>query len=211
MTRTRVAVVGKSMHVAGLTASLKTNPTMQIVRIDPDSPAARQAIEKFVPDAVIFDLAESHSDLAISHLRERTDLLLLGVDPSSDVMLVLSGHAERALSVQDLARVIHAPLDSKIPPARVPDLSLLGQFASQFAWIPTRQRKLAFAFAGTVVCAVVVLGLALASPTATAPLTGTALSSDLSSEIGLAFGIGIVLGGVMIGLFFWLRGHDHKI
>jgi hypothetical protein len=199
------------MHMAGLAASLKTNPAMHIARIYPDSTEARQTLDEFAPDAVIFDLAESHSNLVISLLRERADLLLLGVDPSSDEMLVLSGHPERALSMQDLARVLNALPGSKNRPARAPDLARQWQFASaKMALLPTRQRKLVFALAGIVGCVVLITGLVLASPSATVPLAGTALSSDMSLLIGLAFGVGIALGGVIIGLFFWLCGHKQR-
>ena len=107
MNGTRVAVVGRSVHMAGLAASLKANPALQIVRVNPDSPSARQAIDALAPDVVIFDLIEPCPDLTISLLRERPGLLLLGMDPSRDEMLVLAGRSERAQSVQDLLQVVH--------------------------------------------------------------------------------------------------------
>jgi hypothetical protein len=48
--------------------------------------------------------ADAGLDIAI--LRERPGLLLIGVDPSSDELLVLSSRPHQALSVADLVEVM---------------------------------------------------------------------------------------------------------
>ena len=49
----------------------------------------------------------ARADEYIALLRERPGLMLIGVDPDSDRLLLLSGHAEQVLSVADLVQVIH--------------------------------------------------------------------------------------------------------
>ncbi len=107
VTKGSVAVVGRSMHIAGLAASLRLNLALQVVRVHPDSPAARREIDELVPDVVIFDLVEPYADLTLALLHERPGLLLLGMDPSRNDMLVLSGQSVRAESLQDMVQAIN--------------------------------------------------------------------------------------------------------
>ena len=67
---------------------------------------------------VAFDLAEIPVDLPVTLLREWPGLLLLGLDPTSDELLVLSGHPEQAVNVADLVKIIsrQRPADSDINP-----------------------------------------------------------------------------------------------
>ena len=58
------------------------------------------------PRAVLFDLAMGQPDFVVPLLREQPDLLLIGVDPSSNEMLVLSSHPAQALSISDLVEAI---------------------------------------------------------------------------------------------------------
>ncbi len=107
ITNGSVAVVGRSMHMAGLAASLRLNPALQVVRVHTDSPTARQEIDELAPDVVIFDLVEPCADLTLALLHERPGLLLLGMDPSRNEMLILSGRPVRAESLQDMVQAIN--------------------------------------------------------------------------------------------------------
>ncbi len=103
----RVAVIGRSMHMAGLAASLRTNTALEVERVYPDSPIVRQAIDGFDPDVVILDLVEPHPELTMALLQKRPGVLLLGMDPSRDEMLVLSSEPVPAEDVQDLFDVVN--------------------------------------------------------------------------------------------------------
>jgi len=46
------------------------------------------------------------TDLAISLLRDRPEIILIGVDPSSDRLLVLSGRQKQPVSAAELLQVI---------------------------------------------------------------------------------------------------------
>ncbi len=105
-TKIRVAVYGRSLYMAGIATSLKTNPALEVVHVDPNSPAAGPAFDGLAPAVIAFDLVESPPDLALALLRDLPGVLLLGVDPSSDHLLVLSGHPARAETTTDLLQVI---------------------------------------------------------------------------------------------------------
>jgi hypothetical protein len=92
--------------MAGIATSLKNIADLEVVCIDPHSPADREALKKLDPTAIAFDLTDPTIGLDISLLRERPGLLLIGVDPSCDELLVMSCHTPRALSIADLVEVL---------------------------------------------------------------------------------------------------------
>jgi len=111
--KTRVAVCGSSLTMAGLAVSLKANLDIDVVRIpnitdalaqDPDEQAA----------VIAFDLSELSGDLAVGLLRERPGLLLIGFDPNIYRLLVLSGRTEQALSVAELVQIIHQKQSNRV-------------------------------------------------------------------------------------------------
>jgi hypothetical protein len=104
--RTWVVVYGCSLSMAGIAASLKAEAGLAVVCVDPNSPTARQCLNDVNPAVIVFDRSDPYLDLDITLLRERPGLLLIGVDPSSDELLVLSSRSAQALSVADLLRVI---------------------------------------------------------------------------------------------------------
>ena len=105
-TKIRAAVCGSSLYIAGLAASLQANPDVVVLRIPANTGALSQSIDEFAPALVAFDMGEMPGDLAISLLRDRPELILVGVDPSSDKMLVLSGRHEQPVSAAELLRAI---------------------------------------------------------------------------------------------------------
>ena len=104
--RTWVVVYGCSLSMAGLAASLKAEAGLAVMCVDPDVPTARQRLIEFHPAVIVFDLSDPSLDLDITLLRARPGLQLIGVDPSSDEVLVLSSRSAQALSVADLVDVI---------------------------------------------------------------------------------------------------------
>ncbi|MGE5141192.1 MAG: hypothetical protein ACM3JD_17115 [Rudaea sp.] len=105
--RRRVAVYGNSLNMAGIVASLKADPTLEVLCVNLDSSGARQSLDEDGVAAIVFDLIDPSLRLDVSLLRDRPGLLLIGVDPSSDEMLVLSSQPAQARSMADLVSVIH--------------------------------------------------------------------------------------------------------
>jgi hypothetical protein len=104
--RTQVVVYGSSLNMAGIAASLKGDASLEVVRIDSHSPTLQQKLNELDPAVIAFDLSDPSSGLDVRLLRERPGLLLVGVDPASDELLVLSSQRERAVAVADLLSVI---------------------------------------------------------------------------------------------------------
>jgi hypothetical protein len=109
---TRVVVYGNSLNMAGIAASLKADLGLEVVRVDPHLPSARQCLSDLHPTALVFDPNDPATSLDLTFLHQLPGTLLIGVDPASDEMFVLSGHSQLALSVQDLVAVIHQKASS---------------------------------------------------------------------------------------------------
>ncbi len=103
----RVAVCGNSIHIAGIVATLKADTTLDVLRLNFDSPNVLQSLEENNLAAIVFDVNDPPLRLVVSLLCNRPGLLLIGVDASSDQILVLSNHPAQARSMADLISVIH--------------------------------------------------------------------------------------------------------
>lgn len=104
--KTRVIVCGSSVYMASLASGLQAASAFEVVRIPARPPDAPDFLCELEADVIAFDLAEIRVDLPVTLLRERPNLLMLGMDPTSDELLVLSGHHTHALSVADLVAII---------------------------------------------------------------------------------------------------------
>ncbi len=109
--RTRVIVYGNTLSMAGIAASLKAEEGLKVICVDPQNSTVRQSLDELGPQAVIFDRSDPNTALDLALLREQPGLLLIGVDPSSDDALVLSGQLTRVLSAKDLASLVSAPAE----------------------------------------------------------------------------------------------------
>ena len=104
--RRRVAVYGSSLNMAGIAASLIADPTLEVLCVSPDAPTVWGSLDENDLSAIVFDLTDPSLKLDVAVLRDRPGLLLIGVDPSKDEILVLSSRPEQVLSVADLVKVI---------------------------------------------------------------------------------------------------------
>ena len=78
-------------------ASLKAYPSIELICLDVQPPAAVQQLWALRPTVVILDLGAVPPDLPVSLLRDQPELLLIGVDAAGDKLLVLSGRQARAV------------------------------------------------------------------------------------------------------------------
>jgi hypothetical protein len=101
-----VVVYGSSLYMAGLVASLKADPSLDVVHIHSGSLAFEQCRQGLAPAAIVFDLGEMPPDLALAQLRACPGLMLIGVDPASEDILLLSGQQTRAVTMSDMALLI---------------------------------------------------------------------------------------------------------
>lgn len=109
----KVVLVGNSLLMAGVAASLKDRPEMDTLRIDATPPDVEQRLNAFQPDVVIFDLTAPDSLFSDPHfptaiLQKHPGISLIGLDPNSNKALVLSGQEHTVLAPNDLAQAIQS-------------------------------------------------------------------------------------------------------
>jgi hypothetical protein len=92
--------------MTALAASLQAHPDVVVMCVPASAAILAQGLDELSPSVVAFDLGELPGDVAIAWLRDRPELILVGVDPSSDRLLLLSGRQERPVSAAELLRVI---------------------------------------------------------------------------------------------------------
>jgi hypothetical protein len=116
----QVILYGDTLILAGMQASLSESPNLEVIVLDPAMGNPADRLCSLHPAAVIFDL-ESLADLPLAFLQQLRlqeqpglqeqsrlpqPLLLIGVDPSMNEILVLSGQSKQALRMADLVHVI---------------------------------------------------------------------------------------------------------
>jgi hypothetical protein len=101
-----VVVYGNSLNLAGIAASLKAEASLEVVCLDPHASCARAHLKEMEPAAIAYDLSDPPAEIELALLRERPQLLLVGVDASSEEVLVLSGQLTRVLSGRELVDLI---------------------------------------------------------------------------------------------------------
>ena len=104
--RIRVVVYGSSLHMSGIATSLKADTGLEVICVNSRTPNSRQSMIALDPTVIAFDLSDKKLDLDLTLLRDRPGLLLIGIDPSKDELMVLSSRSPQALSVADLIDVI---------------------------------------------------------------------------------------------------------
>jgi len=115
--RRRVLLYGKSLILGTIGISLQQYPQLEIVSLSPQLPTA-QELAALAPDVIIFDVEAACPEFAICLLEARPSLLLIGIGPSSDQMLLWSGQHLRAVTMQDLVQAINTQPGSNGQPAR---------------------------------------------------------------------------------------------
>ncbi len=102
----RLILYGNSVFLAGIKAQLAQLPGLELITVEAAQMEVVDWIRACQPQAVLFDLAMGYPGFAVALLHEQPGLLLVGVDPNSNELLVLSGQQKRAVAVSDLLKVI---------------------------------------------------------------------------------------------------------
>lgn len=102
-----LVLYGNSMFLAGIRAELERLTPLRIITMATGCPDAAARIASLNPHIVLFDLSADQPGFAVSLLRRRPGLLLIGVDPSTDNLMVLSCQPAEALSMPDLVEIIN--------------------------------------------------------------------------------------------------------
>ncbi|MHB1132414.1 MAG: hypothetical protein ACYC4L_08510 [Chloroflexota bacterium] len=114
-----VVLYGDSVVLAGIGKSLEGYSRLRVFSLAPSPTTTPQEIEALRPTAVIVDLGVVSTEFAFSLLPANPDLLVIGLDPGGDRLLVLSGQQARRLSTEDLVHLIdRRPRGRARPPRR---------------------------------------------------------------------------------------------
>ena len=101
----KVLIYGRSLNLEGIGVSLKLDGNLDVVVIEPGE---QNSLEDLNPEVVLFDLAEPPEELSLALLRKQPGVLLIGVEPCSDEVLVLTGKRSKVVSVSELANLVSA-------------------------------------------------------------------------------------------------------
>ena len=103
-----LVLYGNSVFLAGIQAELESDRDLglELLSVEAGGVDVTGMLRERKPCAVLFDLGMDQPSFAISMLRELPDLLMIGVDPSCDEMLVLTSQPMKALVVRDLVHLI---------------------------------------------------------------------------------------------------------
>jgi hypothetical protein len=101
-----VVLYGNSLVISSVGASLEGCPELRVLSVDTGKPDTGRRLSDLQPDVVIFDLAVAQADLAVSLWKAQPDLLLIGVDLTTDQALVLSSRPTHLCTTDELLRVI---------------------------------------------------------------------------------------------------------
>lgn len=108
----RIVLYGKSVIMGSVGASLRDVTGLEIIPLAPPLPEGKD-LGALAPDAIIFDLEAAHPDAALSLLRQWPDLLLIGLDPASDELVIVTSRQRRAVAVADLLEVINRETETR--------------------------------------------------------------------------------------------------
>jgi hypothetical protein len=101
-----LVLYGDSVFLAGLKAALSRYSALSPITIESGRHSISAQIQALNPRAIVFDLSAAHPEFVLGLLYERPDMLVIGVDASSDEILVLSLRKEHVSSIADLVNVI---------------------------------------------------------------------------------------------------------
>ncbi|MHB1317236.1 MAG: hypothetical protein ACYCYF_01315 [Anaerolineae bacterium] len=103
-TRRRVLLVGDTLVLAGLEASLRACDSLEVVTVG--EIACREALVGAGASVVVYDRTLTGLEQLVAALQGDPDLVLIGVDPSSDGLLVTASREQHAPGVEDLLEII---------------------------------------------------------------------------------------------------------
>ena len=109
----KVLIYGRSLNLEGIGVSLKLEGNLDVIVVEAGE---QNCLHEINPEVVLFDLANPPKELNLALLRKQPGLLLIGVDPSSDEVLVLTGQRNRIVSACELAQLVSAQANQ--PPTR---------------------------------------------------------------------------------------------
>ncbi len=104
----KVILYGGSLFIAGLYTSLSATPGLEIQRLEAKEGNDLDRVRACAPDVIVVELGAASKNLTFALLKKFPGVTLIGLDPESDRLLVLSIQQHTALAAADLVKVIQA-------------------------------------------------------------------------------------------------------
>jgi hypothetical protein len=101
-----IVLYGNSLTLTTIGAALQDCPDVCVARVAARPDDATGWLAALEPAAVVFDRLVTRPDFAIPLLDQYPDVLFVGVDPSADRLLVLSGRESQPDSASELLKLI---------------------------------------------------------------------------------------------------------
>jgi hypothetical protein len=105
--RPLVVLLGDSVLIDGVAVSLGGCPELGVARIDTLVIDIEACIKSLKPDLVVFELDSPYSAHILSLLREQPGIQLVGLDLTSNRVLVLNSRQHKTRSMDEFSHVIH--------------------------------------------------------------------------------------------------------
>jgi DNA-binding NarL/FixJ family response regulator len=102
----KVVLYGSSLFITGLETSLKVVPDLEIQRMEVRNQDSLDRLRTEAPDVIIIELGIAAGDQTINLLKAFPGVALIGLDPESNRLMVLSMQQESAMTTADLVQVI---------------------------------------------------------------------------------------------------------
>jgi hypothetical protein len=115
--RRLVVLVGDSLLMDTVEASLGENQEFGVMRIYTTVTDIAARLQSLYPDAVVFDWDAPHVEFVLDMLKQRSGVPLLGLDVTCSQVTALTSEQHLTLTVNDLARVVKAHSAGKTGPA----------------------------------------------------------------------------------------------
>jgi hypothetical protein len=103
--RLRVVLYGKSVILGTVGASLARYPDLEVVILSPPLPGAME-LATLSPDVILFDNDRGRPEALFALLKDSPSLLLIGVNPENDQMLMWSSGQSSVLCTEDIMQTI---------------------------------------------------------------------------------------------------------
>ena len=101
-----IVLYGNSLAVSTIGAGLQDCSDVRVVCVSARPADAAEWLAALDPVAVVFDRLATRPDFAIPLLDQYPQVVFVGVDPSSDRLLVLSGRQNQPESAAELLQII---------------------------------------------------------------------------------------------------------
>jgi hypothetical protein len=111
--RPLVVLLGKSLLMDGVAVSLTGEQMQRMVRMDVECNDIRERLKSLEPDLIVFELDNPKTQSIISLLKDRPDLLLIGLDLDYCRAIVLNSHQHITQSMNELQHVVQTVANLK--------------------------------------------------------------------------------------------------